>query len=81
MKDFGVNVMQCIVDAVVKSQCEEMIEHAPEIEVDSGPSNVFYLSQSRDQLLNLVKILLARRCLALTILINCIGLKLSLPQL
>ena len=44
MKDFGVNGIQCIVDAMFKSQREEMVEHASEIEAGSGPSDAFYLS-------------------------------------
>jgi hypothetical protein len=44
MKDFRVNGIQCIVDAMFKSQREEMVEHVSEIEAGSGPSDVFYLS-------------------------------------
>ena len=58
MMDIGVNAIQCVVDAMFTSQQEEMVEHASKIELDSGPSEVFYLSQMRDQLLNLAKIYL-----------------------
>ena len=38
------NGIQCIVDAMFKSQREEMVEHASKIEAGSGPSDTFYLS-------------------------------------
>ena len=41
MKDFGMNGIQSIVDAMFKSQWEEMVEHASEMEVHSGPSDNF----------------------------------------
>ena len=43
MKDFGLNCIQCIVDTMFKSQQQEMVDYASEIEVDSGPSGMFYL--------------------------------------
>jgi hypothetical protein len=43
MKDFGVNGIQCIVNAMFKNPREEMVGHASEIEVDCGSSDMFSL--------------------------------------
>jgi dihydrodipicolinate synthase/N-acetylneuraminate lyase len=80
MKDFGVNGIQCIVNTLFKSQQEEMVEHASEIEAAVGHQQRFIHHQRRDQQLNLANILIARRCLTLPIRINCVGLKFSLQQ-